>query len=161
MARIPTLAVHFGEPARGPFNYETNMIPILGLASSEPNDSKDAVPTVLGKNHSSRFLHAIARSSGENVSGQFLECCFSHMIANQRMRLAEDLEDFSVETRWTRYLFRFEKRCNVIRKVDERKTLCFISRHGLEQFLEISVCVCVNIIRSRVFIRHHWARIIL
>lgn len=31
IARIPTLAEHFGAPAAGPFNQETQMVPIIGL----------------------------------------------------------------------------------------------------------------------------------
>ncbi|KAF2455572.1 peptidase M18 aminopeptidase I [Lineolata rhizophorae] len=31
IARIPTLAPHFGAPAAGPFNKETQMVPIIGL----------------------------------------------------------------------------------------------------------------------------------
>lgn len=35
IARVPSLAVHFGAPAQGPFNTETQMVPIIGLESSE------------------------------------------------------------------------------------------------------------------------------
>ena len=35
IARIPTLAPHFGAAAAGPFNPETNMIPIIGLDNSD------------------------------------------------------------------------------------------------------------------------------
>ena len=54
IARIPTLAPHFGAAAVGPFNKETQMVPIIGL---EGNDSSDTVchtgepfsqPSVLG-----------------------------------------------------------------------------------------------------------------
>lgn len=31
IARIPTLAPHFGSAANGPFNPETQMVPIIGL----------------------------------------------------------------------------------------------------------------------------------
>jgi len=35
IARIPTLAPHFGAAAQGPFNPETQMVPIIGLEDSE------------------------------------------------------------------------------------------------------------------------------
>lgn len=34
IAKIPTLAPHFGAPANGPFNQETQMVPIIGLESA-------------------------------------------------------------------------------------------------------------------------------
>ncbi|ORY19242.1 aminopeptidase I zinc metalloprotease-domain-containing protein [Clohesyomyces aquaticus] len=51
IARIPTLAPHFGAAAQGPFNKETNMVPIIGLdsrgdvGSSEEGEWK---PSLLG-----------------------------------------------------------------------------------------------------------------
>jgi aminopeptidase I len=39
IARIPTLAVHFGEAARGLFNPETQMVPIIGLDNSDLSGS--------------------------------------------------------------------------------------------------------------------------
>ena len=35
IARIPTLAPHFGAAASGPFNKETQMVPIVGLDNSD------------------------------------------------------------------------------------------------------------------------------
>ncbi|OJD19206.1 hypothetical protein AJ78_00819 [Emergomyces pasteurianus Ep9510] len=35
IARIPTLAVHFGTPSQGPFNKETQAVPIIGLDNSD------------------------------------------------------------------------------------------------------------------------------
>lgn len=35
IARIPTLAPHFGAPSRGPFNQETQMVPIIGVDNSD------------------------------------------------------------------------------------------------------------------------------
>jgi aminopeptidase I len=35
IARIPTLAPHFGAPSQGPFNKETQMVPILGIDNSD------------------------------------------------------------------------------------------------------------------------------
>ena len=38
IAKIPTLAPHFGAPANGPFNKETNMVPIIGLDNVDSED---------------------------------------------------------------------------------------------------------------------------
>ncbi|KAK2811529.1 hypothetical protein FQN50_002152 [Emmonsiellopsis sp. PD_5] len=35
IARVPTLAVHFGTPSQGPFNKETQMVPIIGVDNSD------------------------------------------------------------------------------------------------------------------------------
>lgn len=42
IARIPTLAPHFGAAANGPFNKETQMVPIIGLDSSDTGSTSDA-----------------------------------------------------------------------------------------------------------------------
>ena len=39
IARIPTLAPHFGAAANGPFNKETQMVPIVGLDNSDMSGS--------------------------------------------------------------------------------------------------------------------------
>ncbi|KAF2208745.1 hypothetical protein CERZMDRAFT_48854 [Cercospora zeae-maydis SCOH1-5] len=45
IAKIPTLAEHFGQPSQGPFNKETQMVPIIGLESAgEPNISANMPP---------------------------------------------------------------------------------------------------------------------
>jgi aminopeptidase I len=44
IARIPTLAPHFGAAAQGPFNPETQMVPIIGLEDSEEKSEKAAEP---------------------------------------------------------------------------------------------------------------------
>lgn len=52
IARIPTLAPHFGAAANGPFNRETQMVPIIGLDNSDINAASTAEegwkPSVLG-----------------------------------------------------------------------------------------------------------------
>jgi aminopeptidase I len=55
IAKIPSLAEHFGAPAAGPFNKETQMVPIIGLDSSaeemgvpQPSDPFKK-PPVLGQ----------------------------------------------------------------------------------------------------------------
>ena len=35
IARIPTLAEHFGAPSQGPFNKETQMVPVIGIDNSD------------------------------------------------------------------------------------------------------------------------------
>ncbi|KAL2810205.1 glycosyl hydrolase family 71-domain-containing protein [Aspergillus granulosus] len=41
IARIPTLAEHFGAPSQGPFNKETQMVPIIGVDNSDLFGSAD------------------------------------------------------------------------------------------------------------------------
>jgi len=43
VAKVPTLAPHFGAPAQGPFNPETQMVPIVGLDNSDM-DGDDTKP---------------------------------------------------------------------------------------------------------------------
>ncbi|RKP31150.1 vacuolar aminopeptidase [Metschnikowia bicuspidata] len=45
IARIPTLAPHFGEPAVGPFNLETQAVPVIGFSGDAP----EPVPTAAEK----------------------------------------------------------------------------------------------------------------
>jgi len=65
VARIPSLAAHFGEPAKGPFNYETNMVPVVGMTAP---GTEEAVPTTMGKQHSTRLLRAVAKELGVSVT---------------------------------------------------------------------------------------------
>ncbi|PSN74372.1 aspartyl aminopeptidase [Corynespora cassiicola Philippines] len=51
IARIPTLAPHFGAAAVGPFNKETNMVPIIGLDNSDigaASSQEEFKPSILG-----------------------------------------------------------------------------------------------------------------
>ncbi|KAH8732067.1 aminopeptidase I zinc metalloprotease-domain-containing protein [Phaeosphaeriaceae sp. PMI808] len=52
IARIPTLAPHFGAAANGPFNRETQMVPIVGLDNSDlgaaSNDDAEWKASILG-----------------------------------------------------------------------------------------------------------------
>merc|ERR1711881_588020 len=54
IARIPTLAPHFGAAASGPFNPETQMVPIIGLEGAETHSSEQQAaeafsqPSLLG-----------------------------------------------------------------------------------------------------------------
>ncbi|ODQ65457.1 peptidase M18, aminopeptidase I [Nadsonia fulvescens var. elongata DSM 6958] len=64
VARIPSLAPHFGAPAKGPFNLETQMTPVIGLVSGNPDDD---VPTEEEKKcplidkHHIRVLRTVAK----------------------------------------------------------------------------------------------------
>lgn len=48
IARIPTLAPHFGAAANGPFNRETQMVPIIGLDNSDIAAPSEWQPSPLG-----------------------------------------------------------------------------------------------------------------
>lgn len=47
IARIPTLAQHFGAPSQGPFNQETQMVPVTGIDNSDLFQQQEA-PTNSG-----------------------------------------------------------------------------------------------------------------
>lgn len=42
IARIPTLAPHFGAASAGPFNQETQMVPVIGLDDADVHGKEDA-----------------------------------------------------------------------------------------------------------------------
>lgn len=69
VARIPTLAPHFGAPSVGPFNAETQMTPIIGLIGEgeveDPTDDEKLSP-LYGK-HSLKLLRAISKNIGMEV----------------------------------------------------------------------------------------------
>ncbi|MCJ1303184.1 hypothetical protein MMC08_005992 [Hypocenomyce scalaris] len=51
IARIPTLAPHFGAPSQGPFNPETQMVPIIGLDNTDiggDQEPETLKPSLLG-----------------------------------------------------------------------------------------------------------------
>jgi len=71
IARIPTLAPHFGAVANGPFNPETNMVPIIGLDNSpsstqqeEFQSSRLGAAGSFASTQPPRLLKAIARELG-------------------------------------------------------------------------------------------------
>ncbi|KAK9365517.1 peptidase M18 [Lipomyces kononenkoae] len=70
VARIPTLAPHFGAPANGPFNPETNTTPIIALEPSDPAENElrpDEVGAPLAGKHNIRLLRVIAKELGVPV----------------------------------------------------------------------------------------------
>lgn len=73
VARIPTLAPHFGAAANGPFDKETQMVPIIGLDNSETSDEAKSSTTDVfaGKDtfvatQPERLVKAIAKELGIN-----------------------------------------------------------------------------------------------
>ncbi|RPA82630.1 peptidase M18, aminopeptidase I [Ascobolus immersus RN42] len=63
IARIPTLAPHFGAAANGPFNKETNMVPIIGLESAEA-DKLDAPEDCFASSQPPRLVKALSNELG-------------------------------------------------------------------------------------------------
>ncbi|CAK1366288.1 unnamed protein product [Cercospora beticola] len=45
IAKLPTLAEHFGQPSQGPFNKETQMVPIIGLESASERMAAMKLPS--------------------------------------------------------------------------------------------------------------------
>ncbi|KAK5166453.1 vacuolar aminopeptidase 1 [Saxophila tyrrhenica] len=78
IARIPTLAPHFGEAAMGPFNKETQMVPIIGLegvdssANATQSSEPFAQPTLLGgeKGPVSNFINTQPKALVKAVAKQ-------------------------------------------------------------------------------------------
>ncbi|CCF57967.1 hypothetical protein KAFR_0D03190 [Kazachstania africana CBS 2517] len=70
IAKIPSLAPHFGAPAEGPFDKEDQAVPIIGYVttegSSEPTEDEKKCPLV-GK-HSIHLLRYIAKMANIKVS---------------------------------------------------------------------------------------------
>ncbi|KAF1918647.1 aminopeptidase I zinc metalloprotease-domain-containing protein [Ampelomyces quisqualis] len=74
IARIPTLAPHFGAAANGPFNRETQMVPIIGLDNSDlgaaASPDEDCKASILGgqgtfaATQPERLVKAISRELG-------------------------------------------------------------------------------------------------
>jgi aminopeptidase I len=63
IARIPTLAPHFGSAAYGPFNPETQMTPIIGLECSE-DDQRSMPAGTFAATQPSRLVKAISSQLG-------------------------------------------------------------------------------------------------
>jgi len=91
IARIPTLAPHFGAPANGPFNPETQMVPIIGLdgtdarrdldVSSEPFSQPPLLGGAVGPANSfistqpPKLVRAIAKVSTSSHHTSDIEGC--------------------------------------------------------------------------------------
>jgi aminopeptidase I len=65
IAKIPTLAPHFGAPANGPFNLETQVVPIIGLESSAKSQMEpQAKAGSFAATQPPRLVRAIANELG-------------------------------------------------------------------------------------------------
>ena len=65
IAKIPTLAPHFGAPASGPFNLETQVVPVIGLESSTKNQVlPQAKAGSFAATQPPRLVRAIAKELG-------------------------------------------------------------------------------------------------
>lgn len=90
IARIPTLAPHFGAAANGPFNKETQMVPIIGLdnsdfgASAAANTDREWTASPLGgegafaATQPERLVKAIASELG--ITDCMLSLCPLHLF---------------------------------------------------------------------------------
>lgn len=68
IARIPTLAPHFGTPSQGPFNKETQAVPVVGFSSKEEDPATDDEKSCpLFGMHSLKLLRFISKISGVPV----------------------------------------------------------------------------------------------
>lgn len=63
IARIPTLAPHFGSVANGPFNKETQMIPIIGLSSAK-SETINVPPCCFAATQPPKLVKAISSELG-------------------------------------------------------------------------------------------------
>lgn len=72
IARIPTLAPHFGEPAIGPFDKEDQAVPVVGFSSEEDHESckptADEKKSSLFGKHSIHLLRYVAKLANVEVS---------------------------------------------------------------------------------------------
>lgn len=68
IGHIPSLAPHFGAPSQGPFNKETQAIPVVGFGhkKDDPTDEEKQAP-LYGK-HSLQLLRYIAKLGGVSVN---------------------------------------------------------------------------------------------
>lgn len=65
IARISTLAPHFGAPAQGPFNKETQALVMVGQTSDKPLEpTTEEAKSPLTSKHSLRLLRALSEHSG-------------------------------------------------------------------------------------------------
>ncbi|KAK6200351.1 peptidase M18 [Scheffersomyces amazonensis] len=69
IAHIPTLAPHFGTPAQGPFNKETQAVPVIGFSTEEPAPATEEEKSspLYGK-HSINLIRYISKISGVKAS---------------------------------------------------------------------------------------------
>lgn len=69
IARISTLAPHFGAPAQGPFNKETQALVVIGQTPEKPLEpTPEESKSPLVSKHPLRFLRALSEHSGIPIS---------------------------------------------------------------------------------------------
>ncbi|CAN3365537.1 vacuolar aminopeptidase 1 [Diutina catenulata] len=68
IGHIPTLAPHFGTPARGPFNKETQAVPVIGFSGPEPEPTDEEKSAPLYGKHSLKLLRYVARLAKVSVA---------------------------------------------------------------------------------------------
>ncbi|CDK29322.1 unnamed protein product [Kuraishia capsulata CBS 1993] len=69
IGRIPTLAPHFGAPSQGPFNLETQTVPVIGFDDGEAEEpTEDEKKSHLYGKHSLKLLRYVAKLAGVSVS---------------------------------------------------------------------------------------------
>lgn len=70
IARIPSLAPHFGAPALPPFDKETQVVPVVGYSESDQQDvaTPQEKSSVLFDKHSLQLLRYVAHLAGVEVS---------------------------------------------------------------------------------------------
>lgn len=69
VAKIPSLAPHFGEPSLGPFNKETQAVPVIGFSgdSEEPHPTEAEKKAPLYGRHPLKLLRYVASLAGVQV----------------------------------------------------------------------------------------------
>ncbi|KAJ5573840.1 Vacuolar aminopeptidase 1 [Penicillium hispanicum] len=79
IARIPTLAPHFGAPSSGPFNPETQMVPIVGVDNSDlfqtsaPTTSSDIPAGTFAATQPEKLVKIISKEIGVTDYHSILE----------------------------------------------------------------------------------------
>ncbi|KAJ5647335.1 Vacuolar aspartyl aminopeptidase Lap4 [Penicillium lividum] len=78
IARVPTLAPHFGTPANGPFNQETQMVPIIGVDNSDlfeksSTESIDIKAGTFAATQPEKLVKAISNEIGVTDYSSILE----------------------------------------------------------------------------------------
>lgn len=71
IARIPSLAPHFGQPAIPPFDKETQAVPVVGFSQGEEGEevaTEEEQESALFGKHSLQLLRYVAKLAGVNVS---------------------------------------------------------------------------------------------
>jgi len=64
IAHIPTLAPHYGAPSIGPFNPETQAVPVIGLESAKDSDMSSFKSGTFASTAPPRLFRAIAKELG-------------------------------------------------------------------------------------------------